>query len=370
MTVLFDATWIYPGCKGVGNYCEHLLAAVARYLSADNCELHVIIRPSLRNQIHFGDAIRVHEVTVHSELWWQLIGVGAIIWRVRPRVFHSPVGCLPLVPLPHRTKCILTFHESYSVRDRLGAQRFDKSAIARRLLEHASCLSLYRAARVIAISKFIKISLINLYNVPEHKIQVIYEAPCTELSGDRVTNEKYIFAIVSGDDREDWPAIFRGFDLASKQLGPACPKLVLCGVPKSLRNRVLSFIRDENIRGDVCLETWLPPAEFVARFSNAQFYIDMSRYEGFGLQVVESLMLGVPVICSDIPAHRETGGDACLYVPAGDWKALGETVSYLAASDAERSRLRIAGERRASLFSWCNAAIETIQLYKEESCAS
>jgi glycosyltransferase involved in cell wall biosynthesis len=50
-------------------------------------------------------------------------------------------------------------------------------------------------------------------------------------------------------------------------------------------------------------------------YCNSQLLLAPSLVEGFGLPVAEALLAGCPVVCSDIPAFRELGGDRCLYIP-------------------------------------------------------
>ena len=57
-------------------------------------------------------------------------------------------------------------------------------------------------------------------------------------------------------------------------------------------------------------------------YSEAQVYVLSSRWEGFGLVLVEAMAHGLPVVSSDLPTSREIMGDFGLYFPNGDIAAL------------------------------------------------
>jgi glycosyltransferase involved in cell wall biosynthesis len=61
--------------------------------------------------------------------------------------------------------------------------------------------------------------------------------------------------------------------------------------------------------------------------------------EGFGLPVAEAHLLGVPVIASDIAAHREVAGNGALYLSPLDGTGWREAILRLATDDALRDRL-------------------------------
>jgi glycosyltransferase involved in cell wall biosynthesis len=82
----------------------------------------------------------------------------------------------------------------------------------------------------------------------------------------------------------------------------------------------------------------------------ADLWATMSATEGFSLALAEALVAGNPVVCSDIPAHREVGGEGAVFVPRGEPGALSDVLAQVA-SDAElRERLRKHGRQAGARF--------------------
>jgi len=74
---------------------------------------------------------------------------------------------------------------------------------------------------------------------------------------------------------------------------------------------------------------WLEEEELDRLYARVLGTVNPSAYEGYGLPVAESLARGLPTIASDIPPHREIGGDAVLYFPPGDAAALAAQIDEL-----------------------------------------
>lgn len=77
-----------------------------------------------------------------------------------------------------------------------------------------------------------------------------------------------------------------------------------------------------------------------------------SRYEGFGLPVLEAMTRGCPVVASDVPSLAEVAGGAATLVALDDVDGLATALERLVDDPGERQRLAIAGRERAADFSW------------------
>jgi glycosyltransferase involved in cell wall biosynthesis len=113
---------------------------------------------------------------------------------------------------------------------------------------------------------------------------------------------------------------------------------------------------------------WLTRAsreEVVWLMQGAAVLLQPSRYEGFGLPVIEAMACGCPVIASDIPALREVGAGAVVLVPPGDADAFARAVRDVLASSEQRGSLAEAGIERARAFSWDRTARETSEVYED-----
>jgi glycosyltransferase involved in cell wall biosynthesis len=90
-----------------------------------------------------------------------------------------------------------------------------------------------------------------------------------------------------------------------------------------------------------------------------------SRYEGFGLPVLEAMAHGVPVIASEAASVPEVAGNAALYFRAGDAGGLSGAIARVLSDGALAAQLRAAGLTRAAGMTWDRCANETLAILRE-----
>jgi glycosyltransferase involved in cell wall biosynthesis len=107
----------------------------------------------------------------------------------------------------------------------------------------------------------------------------------------------------------------------------------------------------------------IPDHELAALYARATAVVVPSRWEGFGLPVLEGMAAGTPVICTDVPALREVGGNAVITVPVADATALAQALAKLSGDAQFREDLGVRGIRRAANFSWDRSARQLWEAY-------
>ena len=85
-----------------------------------------------------------------------------------------------------------------------------------------------------------------------------------------------------------------------------------------------------------------------------------SRYEGFGLPVVEAMSYGTPVVASNASAIPEAGGDAACYVAPGDETELAEAIARVASDASYAAELASRGRAHAAALTWERTASQTL----------
>ena len=200
-----------------------------------------------------------------------------------------------------------------------------------------------QAQRVLTISERTKRDLVELYGIPEEKVVVTHlgvDPAFAESEG----HDSYLLFVGAIEPRKQ-PLLAAD---AARELGV---KLVVAGPTKD------AALADELARRGAELRGYVPKDELVRLYQRAACLVLPSRYEGFGLPILEAMACGTPVAAATDEAMREVAGDAAVFGA--------DVVESVRQALAERERLSRAGLARARVFSWAETARRTAEVYRE-----
>ena len=272
-----------------------------------------------------------------SQIARMAFAVPRLLSRLEPALGHF------LYALPLRCPCpaVVTVGDlSFELEPELMRGR--DGIVFRRAVPRA----VRRAARVVAVSERTRRDLVRAYGIPESRVVVIpHGVDPAYRPGERPSRD-YVLFVGAVQERKDPRAALE----AARTVGLP---LVVAGPVKD------AGLAAELERGGARLAGYVEQRELAELYRNAACLVLPSRFEGFGLPVLEAMASGTPVVCADEPALREVGGDAAVFVPAG------RVAEGIERALADRERLVAAGLARARLFSWEETARRTVAVYLE-----
>ena len=329
--IVIDADFLGRGRTGDETYVENLLRALVPLKR--ELEIAAIVRDA--SLVPAG--IRPLVLPARSQELRMAWSVPLLLARVRPSLAHF-VHSLPLVV---RSPAVVTVQDLSFEREPSLMSRKDR-LVFRAVVPRA----VRRAARVLAISERTKRDLVEVYGVPSEKVVVtpLGVDPIFHPSGDG--GHAYALFVGAIQERKDPLAAVDAAHAAGLPLVAVGPEKD-AGLAAELRRR------GADVRG------YVPKEELAMLYAHAACLILPSRYEGFGLPVVEAMASGTPVVAAPDAALREVAGDAAVFAEGA---ALADAVRR--AVD-ERGRWAAAGVERARRFSWSETAQRTLDVYRE-----
>ena len=223
--------------------------------------------------------------------------------------------------------------------------------------------NLARAREVITVSHAVRDELLAAEPLDPECVTAIHHGP-GHLSSRREVDppagipERYVLHVGTIEPRKNIELLLRVWE-AWRAEDPAAPALVLCGRRGWKSDGLHDAIAAAAAAGWLHYPGYLDDDTLAALYRRALAVVSPSRYEGFGLPLVEAMSVGVPVLASDIPVFREVAGDAAVYLPVDDAAAWKRALVELAADSSLRSRLAARGRERAGAFDWMKAAART-----------
>jgi glycosyltransferase involved in cell wall biosynthesis len=217
---------------------------------------------------------------------------------------------------------------------------------------------------VLAISELTRRDLVELYGIPEEKIVVTPLAadPAFTPDGPAADGPPYALFVGGLQPRKEPTVAIEALSL----LGDDELHLVLAGPDKGGRADTERVAAELGVADRVELRGHVPQDELAALYRGAKCLVFPSRYEGFGLPVLEAMAVGVPVITGLAPATTELGDGAVLTIDGADpVGSIAAALRRLRTEPELADELAARGRRRAAEFSWTRAAERYAALYRE-----
>lgn len=366
MRFALDISQIIYG-TGVSTYTKELISGLSTIDSVNEYVLFAgawkqtdtIVR--LVSELNLGPNFRLKTFSLPPRaqtFLWNYLHIGALEYYIGQfDLYHSLDWSLA----PTSTASLITVHDLFFLKRPDLQQHPYRTSLHRRLL-------LAKRARLpaIAVSQATKQDLIDVIQYPAELITVIYEAarPTSHiaftskqqqaLKKQLGINGDYLLMVGTQEPRKNYDRTIAAFTSLN------LPNLSLVIVGKT------GWGNQSTSNANVIFTGYLSDTDVYMLWSGAHGFLYPSLYEGFGIPILQSFAVNVPVLTSDISSMPEVGGHAAIYVDPFSDQSLRQGIKQLATLSAtDRKHYTHLGQQQLAKFSWNSTAQQTLNLYQK-----
>jgi glycosyltransferase involved in cell wall biosynthesis len=361
--VAVDATAVPARLTGAGVYAARMLAAMALRGEA---ELEVFVAPGSASALA-APGLALHPVRAAglgrpARIAWTHLAAGRAARAAGAGLLHGvhyelPGRCrLPRVVTVHDLTMVThpEWHEASKVRY-FGWAMQRAVAVAERVLCVSAATAGDLAAHLGVEPGRIDVTPLGTDLRPASEQAVTAVRRRLGLEG------PYLLGLGTLEPRKDLPALVRAFAALAGELPHT---LVLAGLAGWGAGAVADAVAASGVEHRILLAGYVPEDDKAALFTGADVFAYPSRYEGFGLPVLEAMACGTPVVTTTGGSLPEVAGDGALLVEPGDAGALAVAIGKLVGDGGERVALVQRGLVRAAGFTWNRCAALTAAAYR------
>ena len=329
----FDAKRIVRNGTGLGSYARTLVNALSEN---EHLQLNLYApdegRDDLRQQIVNREKVKfVYPEGLHFRFQrdlWRTKGVVKQLKEDGVQLYHGLSGELPAGLKAAGIPGVVTIHDLIFLRHPEYYHWWDVEIYRRKFKS-----TLKEASRIIAISECTKRDILYYGDFPEDKIDVIYQGcsnrfrkSVSEADKNRVKakynlSDNFILNVGSIEERKN-------VLLAVKALGCLLDsfRMVIVGRHTKYTDEVIAYVKKNGLEDRVQILHGIPDDDLPVIYHLAKVFVYPSRYEGFGIPIIEAIQTGLPVVACTGSCLEEAGGPDCLYVSPDDVEGMANAI--------------------------------------------
>ncbi|WP_312177198.1 glycosyltransferase family 1 protein [Chryseobacterium sp.] len=360
MKIAFDAKRFFHNTSGLGNYSRDLVRILAKYFPEN--EYILLNKNKSERATDLLSFPNVHFVETTKGNFSRQLKMGKDAQQQNADIFHGLSGELPLKWDKKPIKKIVTIHDLIFVRYPQYYSFFDRKIHFWKFKKAADS-----ADKIIAISEQTKRDIIQFLNIPESKIEVIYQG-CHQAFKEQQSEdfiqqtkekfdlpERFILNVGTIEERKNLLNVV-------KALKDNDIPLVVAGKKTKYFRKVERFVRENKMK--VYFLEGVSMDELAVIYKLADIFIYPSLFEGFGIPVIEALFSKTVVITSNTSCLPEAGGPDSVYIDPKNPLDIQAKIKFLWQNESERKRRAEKGFEFVQKFNDQSIAKELIKIYE------
>lgn len=375
--IALDARYVQEHFPGIGRYVYALVKGLAGLENPRlNFQLALVYNPALPDRRHnlpelvqhYSERLKLVETKIRPISPQEQWGLFGLVRQHGFELWHAPYYIRPyLLPCPS----VLTAYDVIGAKIP-GALPSRKARLA---FEATTRLAFFSSPQIIAISEAARRDVIEIYKVKPAKITAVPLAvdeqfrPFSEEEKAQARTRlglppAYLLYVGINKPHKNLARLLEAYKVFREKTGETIP-LILAGREDSRYAPALHQKAGELGLGPEAVRFWgeVSEQDLPALYACADLFIFPSRYEGFGLPVLEAMASGTPVICADNSSLPEVAGDAAILFRAEDVSTLATRLQEVMQNPDLKAELGQKGLTRARQFTWEATARQTLEVY-------
>lgn len=290
-------------------------------------------------------------------LWFEW-SIPRVLRKIDADLFLSPDAYLSLKT---NVDSIAVFHD-------LNFEHYpeDLPFLERKYYRHFFPRYAQKAKKIVTVSEFSRKDIINLYDVPEDKVSVVYnganedfmpvDESVSEETRKKLSNACPYFIFVGAlHPRKNLARLFQAFDYFKDQHKTDI-KLVVVGNKKFWTSEIQQAFEGMRNKDEVIFSGRMPAEDLHKAVGSALAMTYVSYFEGFGIPIIEAYRCDTPVVTSNVTSMPEVAGDAAILVDPFSVKSIAGGLEKVAFDPELREEMVRKGRERKKVFTWQNSA--------------
>ena len=372
MIIGFDAKRIVRNGTGLGSYGRTLVNDLAM---VDDMELRLYApdqgRIELRNQILNRQNVTFcyprRTFTSLGKALWRSKGMVGQLQKDGVQVYHGLSGELPHGISRRGIPSVVTIHDLIFMRHPEYYNKVDVKIYTKKFYQ-----TLREADRIVAISECTRRDICELGEIDPSRVDLIYQSCAPRFTEEPDAKkmwqvrehyelpDRYVLCVGSIEQRKNALLAVQALHYLTDDVS-----LVIVGRETPYADEVREYILAHRLSHRVLMLHSVPDDDLPSLYRMADAFVYPSRYEGFGIPIIEAIRMGLPVVACTGSCLEEAGGPDSLYVSPDDAEALAHALKQVLFGAPGREQRIERSRAYVRRFENTDAAQHFVELYKD-----